>query len=106
MVFIFDGFRREVDNMDVEVVRKYEKSLEEFYSRVAKIDMKGSASGIYEEICNAGRDMMDNFFGEGSSRELFKEGQSVRKVMTAVCALNKYMNDVGGVIEELRGLGA
>ena len=106
MKFTFENFTREVDNMEVGVVRRYEKSLEDFYRRVASIDMKGSASGIYAEICQAGEAMMDGFFGEGAAREMFGEGQSVRKVMTAVCGLNSFMNDVGSVVDSMRRLGA
>ena len=106
MIFEFEGFSREVDNMEVGVVRRYEKSLEDFYRRVAAIDMKGSASGIYAEICEAGEDMMNSFFGEGAAKEMFGEGQSVRKVMAAVCGLNSYMNDVGSVVDSMRRLGA
>ncbi len=106
MKFIFENFSREVDNMDIEVVKRYEKGLEEFYRRVARIDMKKCASGIYEDIYMAGAAMLDGFFGEGSAGEMFAGAKSVRKVMTAICALNSYMNDVGGVIEEMRGLGA
>lgn len=106
MTFTFEKFSREVDNMEVGVVRRYEKSLEDFYRRVAAIDMKGSASGIYAEICEAGESMMDEFFGQGAAREMFGEEQSVRKVMTAVCGLNSFMNDVGSVIDSMRRLGA
>lgn len=106
MKFIFGSFERELDNTDVGVVKKYEKCLEGFYCSVAKINMKNSASEIYSEICNAGKEMAEEFFGEGSAREMFGEAESVRSIMKAICALNKYMNDVGGVIEELRDLGA
>ena len=106
MKFTYEGFSREVDNMDVGVVRRYEKCLEDFYRRVAAIDMKGSASGIYSEICEAGEEMMNSFFGDGAAREMFVEGQSVRKVMAAVCGLNSFMNDVGSVVEGMRRLGA
>ncbi len=92
--------------MDVAAVKRYEKCLEEFYSRVAGIDMKDKASGIYGEICSAGEAMMDSFFGGGAAKEMFGEGQSVRKVMAAVCGLNSFMNDVGGVIESMKRLGA
>ncbi len=104
MKFVFEDFSREVDNTEVSVAKKYEKCLEDFYVRVAKIDMKGTASGIYGEIVDAGMAMMEDFFGEGSAREMFRESRSVRKVMTAVCGLNRYMNDIGAVIEEMKGL--
>lgn len=104
MKFKFDDFEREIDNTEISVVESYEKSLEAFYRRVAGIDMKGSASGIYSQIVEAGKAMMDEFFGAGSAGELFKESRSVRKVMTAVCALNSFMNDVGGVVEEMKAL--
>ena len=106
MIFTVGDFSREVDNMDVYVVKKYEESLESFYKRVAGIDMKGSASGIYGEIVDAGEEMMDKMFGEGAAREMFRESRSVRKIMTAVCALNSFMNDVGGVVSEMRRIGA
>ena len=104
MTFVFEDFSREVDNMDVRVVKSYEGCLEDFYKRVAAIDMKKSASGIYADICSAGEAMMDKFFGEGSARDMFGESQSVRKVMAAVCGLNSFMNDVGGVVESMRSL--
>lgn len=106
MTYTFENFSREVDNMDVAVVKSYEKCLEDFYKRVAVIDMKKSASGIYSDICEAGAAMMDNFFGQGTAREMFGEGQSVRKVMTAICGLNSFMNDVSGVVDSMRRLGA
>ncbi len=106
MIFSFGDFSREVDNMDVRTVKLYEEKLEEFYRTVAGIDMKSSASGIYGAIVGAGESLMEGFFGIGSAREMFKESQSVRKVMTAVCALNSFMNDVGGVIEDMKRLGA
>ena len=104
MTFAFENFSREVDNMDVAVVKSYERCLEDFYKRVASIDMKKSASGIYADICCAGEAMMEGFFGEGAAREMFGESQSVRKVMTAVCGLNSYMNDVSGVVDSMRRL--
>ena len=104
MVFVFQDFSREVDNMDVRIVKKYESCLEDFYKRVAAIDMKKSASGIYADICCAGEAMMDGFFGEGAAIEMFGESQSVRKVMAAVCGLNSYMNDVSGVVDSMRSL--
>ncbi len=106
MKFTFENFSREVDNMDVAVVKRYESCLEDFYKRVAGIDMKKKASGIYGDICAAGEAMMDGFFGEGAAREMFGESQSVRKVMEAVCGLNGYMNDVSGVVDGMRRLGA
>lgn len=106
MKFEFEGFSKEIDNMDVSVVKRYEKSLEEFYNRVARINMRDKASGIYGEICAAGRAMMDGFFGDGAAAEMFGESQSVRKIMTAVCGLNRFMNDVGGVIESMKEIGA
>ncbi len=106
MKFTFGNFSREVDNMDVAVVKSYEKSLEDFYKRVAAIDMKKNASGIYSDICQAGEAMMDGFFGQNSAREMFGESQSVRKVMEAVCGLNSFMNDVSGVVDSMRRLGA
>lgn len=106
MTFKFGNFEKEVDNTDVGVVKAYEEKLEEFYRKVAGIDMRGKASGIYSAIVEAGCDMLDGFFGKGAAGEMFGESQSVRKVMTAVCSLNSFMNDVGGVIEEMKGLGA
>ncbi len=106
MKFTYGNFSREVDNMDVAVVRSYEKNLEEFYRRVAHIDMKKTASGIYADICDAGEAMLDGFFGEGASREMFGESQSVRKVMEAVCGLNGFMNDVNAVVDCMRRVGA
>lgn len=105
MKFTYGNFSREVDNMDVEVVKRYEKQLEDFYLRVASIDMKKAASGIYADICQAGNAMMDGFFGRGAAREMFGESQSVRKVMEAVCGLNGFMNDVSGVIATMKAVG-
>lgn len=105
MNFTYGDFSREVDNMDVAVVKRYEKQLEDFYRRVAAIDMKNCASGIYADICKAGNAMMDGFFGDGAAREMFGESQSVRKVMEAVCGLNSYMNDVGSVIASMKAVG-
>ncbi len=106
MKFTYGNFSREIDNMDVAVVKSYEKNLEEFYRRVARIDMKKTASGIYAEICGAGEAMLDGFLGEGAYREMFGESQSVRKVMEAVCGLNAFMNDVGAVVDCMRRVGA
>ena len=106
MTFSYENFSREVDNMDVAVVERYEKCLEDFYKRVAGIDMKKNASGIYAEICGAGEGMMDGFFGKGAAREMFGKSQSVRKVMAAVCGLDRFMHDVSGVVDEMRSLGA
>lgn len=105
MKFCFEDFSTEVDNTDVKTVKRYEECLEEFYKRVARIDMKGSASGIYSAICDAGEKMMNDFFGNGAAEDMFGESQSVRKLMTAVCGLNRFMNDVGGVIDEMRAVG-
>ena len=106
MKFTYGDFSREVDNMDVAVVKLYERQLEDFYKRVAVIDMKKSASGIYADICQAGEAMMNGFFGEGTAKEMFGESQSVRKVMEAVCGLNGFMNDVKGVVDSMRAIGA
>ncbi len=106
MKFTYGDFSREVDNMDVAVVKLYERQLEDFYKRVATIDMKKSASGIYADICQAGEAMMNGFFGEGTAKEMFGESQSVRKVMEAVCGLNGFMNDVKGVVDSMRAIGA
>lgn len=92
--------------MDVRVVKSYEEKLEEFYKSVAGINMKSPASGIYSQIVAAGEAMMEGFFGNGAARDMFGESQSVRKVMAAVCGLNRFMNDVGSVVEDMKGLGA
>ncbi len=106
MTFVYENFSRELDNTDAAVVRTYEEKLEEFYKKVAGIDMKGSVSEIYSEIAAAGGEMFEGMFGEGAAREIFGESQSVRRVVSAVRSLNRYMCDLSAVIDEIRGIRA
>ncbi len=102
MIFQYENFSKEIDNTDVELVKKYEECLDEFYKRASSINMKGKTSDIYFEICSAGRTLIDGVLGDGAAQKMFGERQSVRETISAVTILHKVMTDVGDVIESMK----
>lgn len=99
-MLIVNGIELEVDFLDVEVMDRYERALEEIQNH--ERDTKGKKmSEIMQQQCQSVFDFFDTVFGEGISEDVFSNGMNFLECYNALEAVIRYAN---GQLEEMNKL--
>ena len=103
--FTFGNFEAEFDPTDIHFVEKYEAAAERYQNKFKAISTEGKASDTMKTICEIFFETFDGIFGDGTSKQMFSETQSVDLCTKAFKQLIDMMNDYGETLKQLATTG-
>lgn len=98
------NYEVEIDNTEVDFLKKYEKAAEYYANNIGNISEDGTASGMMAQVFSVFEKTFETMFGKGVCEKMFGKKKSVDECVIVYQTLIENVNDFSATVERMNGI--